>query len=280
MTHPITGIDHLFLLVRDLAAAATQYERLGFTVSPRGEHSDHMGTANHTIMLENDYLELLGVRKPTPNNAAWRAKLENGEGPTAVACRVADARAAVEDLRALGLPTTPATDFERPVTLPDGGEGRAAFTVAVFDPEVVPHGEVFLCQHHTRDTVWLPALMHHANGASALGGLVAAVDEPAAVAGDYARLFAAGVVTPVDGGVDVATGSAPVTFLEPAALARRYPGLDPSPAAFAVLQIVTRNLEQTRSVITANDVPLMPTAKGFAVPAAVAAGAIVEFIGA
>jgi hypothetical protein len=43
-------------------AVAAAYRRLGFTLSPRATHSAAMGTANHTIMLENDYFELLSVR--------------------------------------------------------------------------------------------------------------------------------------------------------------------------------------------------------------------------
>ena len=46
----IQGLDHIVVTVRDLAAAAAQWKRLGFTVSPRGLHSPQMGTANHTIM--------------------------------------------------------------------------------------------------------------------------------------------------------------------------------------------------------------------------------------
>ena len=47
------------ILVRDLDAARDRYESFGFTMSPRGFHSEHMGTANHTIMLQHDYIELL-----------------------------------------------------------------------------------------------------------------------------------------------------------------------------------------------------------------------------
>ena len=98
MTHPIIGIDHVFILVRDLDTAARQYEKLGFTVSPRGLHSEHKGTANHTIMLEKDYFELLGVVREVPGNEAHRASLAEGEGLAAIACRVADTRAAVRIL--------------------------------------------------------------------------------------------------------------------------------------------------------------------------------------
>jgi len=68
----ISGIDHLLVVVSDLDRAAATYRRLGFTLSPRAVHSAHMGTANHTIMLERDYFELLGVLAPTEANVQWR----------------------------------------------------------------------------------------------------------------------------------------------------------------------------------------------------------------
>ena len=61
----IAGIDHAVVAVKDLDAAAANWKQLGFTVSPRGTHSAHMGTGNYTIMLGEDYMELLGVVKAT-----------------------------------------------------------------------------------------------------------------------------------------------------------------------------------------------------------------------
>ena len=57
----IAGIDHAVVAVKDLDAAAANWKQLGFTISPRGTHSAHIGTGNYTIMLGEDYMELLGV---------------------------------------------------------------------------------------------------------------------------------------------------------------------------------------------------------------------------
>ena len=53
----ILGIDHLGWLVRDLEAVATSFTRLGFTLSPRQTHSPNMGSANHTFVLVDTYVE-------------------------------------------------------------------------------------------------------------------------------------------------------------------------------------------------------------------------------
>src|SRR4051794_38669639 len=69
----IVGLDHIVVLVRDLDGAAETWRRLGFTLAPRGTYSPHMGTGNYTIMLDADYLELIGVLTETAHNAPSRA---------------------------------------------------------------------------------------------------------------------------------------------------------------------------------------------------------------
>ncbi len=278
-THPVRGIDHVFLLVRELDSAAARWRRLGFTLSPKGLHSTHKGTANHTIMLDGDYVELLGVVNPTPANATQRAALARGEeGLAAVACKIDDAREAVAALGALGIPTTDVMDFERPVALPAGGSGRAAFSIAAFAPDAVPHGHVFMCQHHTRDSVWLPELVRHPNGARRLAGLVARVDDPEEIAGAYARLFGEGVVHELAAGAEVRTGDAPITFLRDEAWRTAYPGLAPPRSAYGALRLAVDDVDAARHVVAAGGAAIHPTAQGFAVAPEDAAGAVVEFV--
>ena len=71
----VVGIDHAVVVVKDLDNAAVTWKQLGFTVSPRGTHSAKMGTGNATIMLDPDYIELLGVLAETEHNAPTRAFL-------------------------------------------------------------------------------------------------------------------------------------------------------------------------------------------------------------
>jgi catechol 2,3-dioxygenase-like lactoylglutathione lyase family enzyme len=277
MAHPVTGIDHVFLLTPDLDGAAEGWRKLGFTVTPRGYHSEHMGSANHTIMLGEDYIELLGILRETEHNAGHRARLAGGEGLHAIACRIDDARAAVDALREMGIPTGPALDFERPVELPGGQTGSAAFSVAAFATEVVPRGHVFMCQHRSREHVWVREWMEHANGATALAAIVATADDPAPLAEGFARLFAAGRVTPVEGGLRVETGSAPILVLTPAGTAARYPGFDTAatPAnGFAALELVA-DVDKARSALGAAGRPIPA---GLAVAPHDATGTILAFV--
>src|SRR5215469_1635023 len=113
----VIGVDHAVVMAEDLDKAAQGWRSLGFTVSPRGTHSAHMGTGNYTIMLDPDYIELLGVLAPTEHNAPTRALLEKREGIERVAFTARDAAAGAEEIRERGAMPIGPTDFERPVTM-------------------------------------------------------------------------------------------------------------------------------------------------------------------
>lgn len=215
MPHGIDGIDHLVIAVRDLDKARDAYARLGFTLTPRGRHTE-LKSANHTIMFGDDYLELLAIEQPHPVTAAWSAFLEQREGLAAVALKTADARAAQRQLAEAGLSGGDAVDFGRPVDLPEGPRD-ARFTITQVDPAGTPGGRMFLCQHHTRDVVWRPEYVGHANGATGLAAVIVAADDPEAVAAPYARLFGSNVEP--HGAVRVVqTGSTPIVVAPPAVL--------------------------------------------------------------
>ena len=284
LPHPVSGIDHVFLLVHDLEASRDAYARLGFTVSPRGLHSAHKGAANHTIMFPDDYLELLGLIAETEGNAGRRALLaRSGEGLHAVACRIGDAAEARTALAAHGIGTEAVVSFSRPVPMPDGSERMASFNTLAFDAAEVRLGTCFMCQHLTHDAVWVPPLLEHPNTANGLKRIIASTDTPEAAARDYARLFAAGEARAVDDGWEVRTGaaSAAMAFLEPSQLQARYPDLDldrTPEGAFAALQVRVRDPERARAVLEAADVAVRLPPDGLAVPARAACGTVLEFV--
>ncbi len=284
MSHPVKGIDHCFSLVHDLDDAAAQFRRLGFTVSPRGLHSEAKGSANHTIMFPEDYYELLGLLRQTPANKARHEMLQDrGEGLHAIACRIDDARAAETALTGLGIGTHGLGDFERPVDLPGGEKGVAAFSTLFFAAEEVPAGAVFMCQHRSPETVWLPELLEHENTACGLAGIVVLSDAPEADAGRFARLWADGKVTGTEGGAVVDTGarSAPLLVLTEEAFAARYPGTDLAAlprGAFAALRVKVRDMAAAKAVLNGAGVPWADTGDGIFVGPGQAAGTVVEFV--
>src|SRR3954447_13472101 len=77
----LRSIDHIVILVRDLAQAIADYERLGFTVTPGGTHS---GGVTHNALIsfaDGTYFELIAFTKPDqPADHRWYARLAIGEG--------------------------------------------------------------------------------------------------------------------------------------------------------------------------------------------------------
>src|SRR3954451_7661429 len=99
----VIGIDHAVVVVKDLDVAAETWKRLGFTLSPRGTHSAKMGSGNYTIMLDPDYIELLGILAETDHNAPARAFLaKRGEGIERIAFTAIDSEAGAQEIRARG----------------------------------------------------------------------------------------------------------------------------------------------------------------------------------
>lgn len=225
----IIGIDHAVVVVKELDKAAETWKRLGFTSSPRGTHSAKMGSGNYTIMLDPDYIELMGVLVETEHNAPTRAFLAaRNEGIERVAFTAVDSAAGAEEIRSHGYEPVGPVDFERPVTMPDGALSAAKFRIFQWPVAEAPGGlRVFACQHKTRERVWIPELMQHANGARRLKQVLVASPEPAQDAVHLARLIDGEVRPEQDGAVAVPSGAdrADFVFLDKQQFGRRYPGV-------------------------------------------------------
>jgi hypothetical protein len=274
----VIGVDHVVIAVRDLDAAAAAWGALGFTVSPRGTHSPHMGSGNYTMMLGEDYMELLGVLVPTDHNAGLRAFLEKREGLDRTAFTATDADAGAEELRARGLEPVGPVAFGRPVPLPGGGEAEARFRVFQWPRQERPAGlGIFACQHLTRENVWIPELQRHANGASRLVRIEVLARDPAASAAHMAKLIDRAVEKEPDGAFRVPSGStrADFVFLSRAQLAARHPGvaLDGLPEeGGAALVIGTKDLAAAARAVGA------PSGGTVAVPPTRATGVLLHFV--
>ena len=222
----VIGVDHAVVVVGDLDKAAENWKRLGFTVSPRGTHSAKMGTGNFTIMLDPDYFELLGVLTETEHNFPTRRFLAKREGIERIALTAIDSAAGAEEIRARGYEPLGPADFERPVTMPDGTTSAAKFRTFGWPIEEAPGGvRIFACQHKTRQTVWIPELMKHANGAKRLRQVLIVSPEPAKDAAHLGRMIDRDIKSEPDGAVAVRSGSdrADFAFLTRDQLGRRYP---------------------------------------------------------
>ena len=178
----VLGLDHVVILVRDLAEAEARLGRLGFRPTPRGVHSAPMGTANTTaVFADGTYLEALGVLRPTENNVAIRAVLAEREGPYGLAFKTEDADAAAAEFAAAGIGPGTALEFARPVDLPSGPR-EAAFRVARTDPTHTPGAWLFVCQHRTPEATWRADYLEQPNGACGVAEVIGLAPDPDDVA--------------------------------------------------------------------------------------------------
>ncbi|MDD1526429.1 VOC family protein [Bradyrhizobium sp. WBOS7] len=278
----VIGIDHAVIMVKDLDKAAENYRRLGFTVSPRGTHSAHMGTGNYTIMFDPDYMELLGVLAATEHNVPARAFLDKrGEGIERIAFTAVDSAAGAEEIRARGLTPIGPTDFERPVTLPNGAVSAAKFRTFMWPTAEAPGGvRIFACQHKTRETVWIPELMRHANAAKRIKQVLIATPEPAQDAAHLGRLIDREPKAEPDGAMTVPSGGdrADFVYLTLEQLEKRYPGVPLAglvERGGAALVLVSDDLAATEKALGSAAVRSGPAV---CVPPAKANGTLLAFV--
>ena len=64
MKRAVKGLDHVVVMVDGIDAAEAAYRKLGFQVQPRGFHKK-LGTANHLMIFDRDYFEILGIVEDT-----------------------------------------------------------------------------------------------------------------------------------------------------------------------------------------------------------------------
>ncbi len=173
MPRHLVGLDHAVILVRDLDRARDTFERLGFTLTPRGVQS--LGSRNHCIMFGRDYLELMALpASPPPALRRFAERLARGEGVGALALATDDAIAAHAELLRAGIAAEAPLALSRPVE----GLGEARFTLVQLSPEATPGLHTFICQHHTRELVWRPEYQRHAIGALGIDAVAVAAPDP------------------------------------------------------------------------------------------------------
>ena len=122
----LTRLDHLVILVSDLDLAVADYARLGFAVTPGGEHADGL-TRNALIpFADGSYFELvsfLNPEDPTDNVWGWRGFLPLG-GLIDYCVASDDLESDERRLGSLGFGVDGPVDGGR--RLPDGVEIRCA----------------------------------------------------------------------------------------------------------------------------------------------------------
>src|SRR6266508_551516 len=251
------GLDHVVHAVRDLAAAAELYGRLGFTVGARNRHA--WGTHNHLVQLPGFFVELLTVAEPeklgTDGFSALfgtfnRIFLKQQEGLSLLILESRNAAADVADFRAAKIGVSDAMHFEREGKRPDGSPVKVGFSLAFARDAGAPQIGFAACQQHYPENFWNPAFQQHANTVSGVAGVVLVAENPS----DHHIFLSAfsGVrdLHATSSGVTAATPRGDIKVIDPAAFRSHFGTAPPEVSAgarLAALQFRVRD----RAALTA-----------------------------
>lgn len=207
MYNGILSIDHPLIAVSDMEASKITYEKLGFTVPPRGSHIE-WGTGNWCIMFQNDYLELRGILDPERYTLGLEEVLENyGEGLAGVAFGTEGAEINFRKMSDNGLQPKPVRYLTRNFELP--GEWLQPKFALCFPNETEVTGlmHVVLCEHLTPELTRKPEYLIHPNSTLSILSITGIIDNPTEVEAAQVRLLGSDAVKRVNNSIFLTTSS-------------------------------------------------------------------------
>jgi hypothetical protein len=275
----VRGLDHVVVMVDGIDAAQAAYERLGFQVQPRGFHRK-LGTANHLMIFDTDYFEILGIVEDTEFNAERREWLKDGGGLANVALATDGADISFEAFRKAGLNPDAPLFFDRAVEVA-GKTEHAQFRTVRIPKTNMPVVGFFVCEHITPQFVYRPEWARHPNGARGIAGVTVIAEQPAKWIPELEKYFGAGSVRRDGDGVVADTGTQPIRYLTRQDYAARYPGIVPvRPGEHpALLGVRVDSLAGCEALLRKNGVRIVkPDADRLLVPPSEAAHLTLEFV--
>ncbi len=281
MHNHVTGLDNVVIAVRDLAKAAEAFQRLGFTLTPRGHHPE-WGTANYCLMFPQDYIELLAAEGPGAEAARVGAFASRRQGLMELNFSTDDGAQSAAALRQSGLAINPPRSVSRRL---DNAEGTTLmFSDVALPPEATPGVNARLVQHITSERLRFPQWLDHPNGALGIASVTAVVDEPGGLAPAWDLLFGPHASTPTDNTLAIHTGRGLVFLTRPDELTQLHPEAElddtPPPPALVALAIRVSDTGRAAAVLKANGIEFSRDAEGnIRIPPSEACGVFLELQG-
>jgi hypothetical protein len=277
VTLPVPTLDHVVVNVRDrIDAGFDTYQRLGFTMTPRGYHT--LGSMNHLAIFGTDYLELIAA----PAGDTRRGEILAAPfGLNGLVFGTEDSASVYAALHDAGVPVEPPLEFSRPVDLPEGPR-NATFRTVRLALGAVSVGRIYFCHHFNRDLVWRDEWRHHLNGAVGVARAVIAARDPWLLGQLFKRMFGEDAVQPGATGCSVAVGLSNFDIVTPAGLAHQFgdaaPAGDGREEYMAALTIRSRSLDATAAALATGQIRGVYRGRDrIVVPATEAFGVTLEF---
>lgn len=271
-------LDHVAVVVPDLARAARTYERLGFRLTPQSSHKGALkaggplepyGSGNHCAMFREGYLEILGITDPRRYTGEVTPLLQRYAGLHLVALGCRDARQSVRELgqrlgAELGI-----RDLGRDVPQVGGGTKPAQFRIIGLPTGTFTEAKLFLIEQATPDVLWQPQLLPQPNGVTALAGTVLCVASPAETRQKLSRII---------GRDDLGLSRGAVEVIDARELSARY-GIAPAALPMvAVARFTVADMDATARYLRSQGVSFHERKGAIWVAPELAEGAIVEFV--
>lgn len=239
----IRNIDHPVIASEDLEKTRAQFERLGFTVPPRGSHIE-WGTGNLCIMFPDDYLEVRGIIDPERFTMHLDEHLEkHGEGLMGVAFGTDDVDASHAEALEAGINAGELRSLRRNFEHPEGWTQPSfrLFAPDASDIEGLMH--VVVIQHLTPELIRRPDFLEHPNGCLGVNELSGVITDVASCAAKMRRLLCEAAVDESDDAVVLALPSGQSIKL-----------LQSDTAGLAAMTLQVRSLVDLGELLTTNGV--------------------------
>jgi hypothetical protein len=261
-------LHHVGLINHSLERSASQYEKLGFTLTPLslpkvpltpGGIPEILGAGNRHAIFQHNYLELLGIVDPE----RWAAVTVEQRGPYDLDVPLSryeglhvmhfgtdHIEKVKERLDKQAIPSSPIKAFQRNVQTENGERTMKARTIH-FPPASNPEGLLQVAQHDTPELIFQDRYMHHRNGAIALTEIIVVTEDPAGHMGKYEQYSGHKGRNIAEGYFQVNLGHAKITIVDPPNLDYILPGYKvPHLPFLAAFTIRTASLQLVRNVLS------------------------------
>jgi catechol 2,3-dioxygenase-like lactoylglutathione lyase family enzyme len=209
-------IDHIVIMVDDLAMASQDYTDLGFTVMPGGSHADNPSHNSLVIFHDGVYLEIIALQpeNTSPRSSRLQKWVEAGPGLVDMALLPQDIEVDIAAARVRGVPIEDARSGGR--LRPDGQQ--ITWKTANMEGAGLP----FFCADVTPRSLRVPEgeVRRHPNGVTGVADLVIAVADLAHSSALYGALLdlepqTAQISVPGARTASFSLGSATLTLAQP-----------------------------------------------------------------
>lgn len=276
MSHPVNaprGLDHVVAAVRDLDAAATTWERLGFRLTPKARHP--WGTENRLVQLAGAFVEVLAVGDGAaiPDHAgdafsfgAYNRDFlgSHAEGLSMLVLEGTDPEADRAAFAAAGLRTHAPFAFERVAVSPEGEERPVGFDLtftgfAGAGTAGEPDMGFFTCRQRFPENFWRAEFQRHPNGASRLEAAILVAPDPSDFAEGLSAFAGVRDFHATGAGLVIPTPRGAIEVMTPAAFRFRHGAealrATPERLTFAGLRFGVDTVDRAERQIVAGGLP-------------------------